>query len=76
LADPAVRSRLADLGVETFPRERQTLEALGTFVKADAQKWWPIIKEFGIKAERPRLPVWVKTSQGAALLARRTLAVR
>jgi hypothetical protein len=26
-------------------------EALGALVKADAEKWWPIIKELGIKAE-------------------------
>jgi tripartite-type tricarboxylate transporter receptor subunit TctC len=51
LADPAVRSRLADLGQEIFPREQQTPEALGAIVKADAEKWWPIIKEFGLKAE-------------------------
>jgi len=51
LADPAVRSRLAELGYEAFPRERQTPEALGAFVKADAEKWWPIIKATGIKAE-------------------------
>jgi tripartite-type tricarboxylate transporter receptor subunit TctC len=51
LADPAVRSRVANLGVEAFPRERQTPEALGEMVKADAAKWWPLIKEFGIKAE-------------------------
>jgi tripartite-type tricarboxylate transporter receptor subunit TctC len=51
LADPAVRSRLVDLGYEVFPREQQTPEALGALVKADAAKWWPIIKEFGIKAE-------------------------
>jgi len=51
LADPAARSRLANLGVEIFPRERQTPEALGALVKADAEKWWPLIKEFGIKAE-------------------------
>jgi tripartite-type tricarboxylate transporter receptor subunit TctC len=51
LADPAVRSRLADLGEEIFPREQQTPEALGALVKADAEKWWPIIKELGIKAE-------------------------
>jgi tripartite-type tricarboxylate transporter receptor subunit TctC len=50
LADPALRSRLVDLGVEIFPRERQTPEALGALVKADAEKWWPIIKELGIKA--------------------------
>jgi tripartite-type tricarboxylate transporter receptor subunit TctC len=51
LADPAVRSRIIDLGMEVFPRERQTPEALGTLVKADAERWWPIIKELGIKAE-------------------------
>jgi hypothetical protein len=52
LADPAVRSRLADLGEEVFPPEQQTPEALGALVKADAEKWWPIIKEARIKAER------------------------
>ena len=51
LADPAVRSRLAGLGVEVFPREQQTPEALGALQRADAEKWWPLIKEFGIKAE-------------------------
>jgi tripartite-type tricarboxylate transporter receptor subunit TctC len=51
LADPAVRSRLLDLGYEIFPRERQTPEALAAMQKADAEKWWPIIKAAGIKAE-------------------------
>ena len=51
MADPAVRSRLGDLAMEIFPRERQTPEALAALVKADAGKWWPIIKEFGIKVE-------------------------
>jgi tripartite-type tricarboxylate transporter receptor subunit TctC len=51
LANPAIRSRLVDFRYEVFPRERQTPEALGALVKADAGKWWPIIKESGIKAE-------------------------
>src|SRR5262249_40550958 len=51
LADPAVRSRLADLGYEAFPRERQTPQALSSMQKADVEKWWPIIRESGIKAE-------------------------
>ena len=51
LADPAVRSRLADLGVEIFPRERQTPDVLNALVKADAENWWPIIKELRIKSE-------------------------
>jgi tripartite-type tricarboxylate transporter receptor subunit TctC len=51
IADPAVRSRLADLGFVAFPREQQTPEALAALQRADAEKWWPLIKEFGIKAE-------------------------
>ena len=50
LADPTVQSRLADLGAEIFPRERQTPETLGAMVRAEAEKWWPIIKELGIRA--------------------------
>jgi tripartite-type tricarboxylate transporter receptor subunit TctC len=50
LADPAVRARLVEFGGEIFPRGQQTPEALGALVKADAEKWWPIIKELGIKA--------------------------
>jgi hypothetical protein len=34
LADSAVRSRLGDIGVDIFRRERQTSESLGALVKA------------------------------------------
>jgi tripartite-type tricarboxylate transporter receptor subunit TctC len=51
LADPVARSRFTDLGLEMFPREQQTPEALGGMVKAGAEKWWPIIKQLGIRAE-------------------------
>jgi tripartite-type tricarboxylate transporter receptor subunit TctC len=51
LADPAVRSRLVELGYELLPASQQTPEALDVMVKGDAAKWWPIIKELGIKAE-------------------------
>jgi tripartite-type tricarboxylate transporter receptor subunit TctC len=51
LADPAVRSRLADIGYQVLPRARQTPEGLGALQKSDVEKWWPIIKEFGIKGE-------------------------
>jgi tripartite-type tricarboxylate transporter receptor subunit TctC len=51
LTDPAVRSRLADLGHDIFPREEQTPDALSLLQRADAEKWWPLIREFGIKGE-------------------------
>jgi tripartite-type tricarboxylate transporter receptor subunit TctC len=51
LADPKVRARLADLGQEIFPRDRQTPEALGAFQRAEIEKWWPIIKAAKIKGE-------------------------
>jgi hypothetical protein len=51
LADPAVRSRIVDLGGEIFPPERRTPEALRGLQKSDAEKWWPIIKAANIKGE-------------------------
>jgi tripartite-type tricarboxylate transporter receptor subunit TctC len=51
LADPSVRSRIAENGREIFPRDQQTPEALGALQKAEIEKWWPIIKAAGIKAE-------------------------
>ena len=51
LADPMMRAQLADLTQETFPRDQQTPEALRALQKAEIEKWWPIIKAAGIKAE-------------------------
>jgi tripartite-type tricarboxylate transporter receptor subunit TctC len=51
LADPAVRQRLGDLGQEIPPRDQQTPEALAAFQRAEAEKWWPLVREAGIKAE-------------------------
>ena len=51
LADPAMRSRLVEIEMHLFPREQQTPEVLGAMVKADAAKWWPIIKAANIRAE-------------------------
>ena len=51
LADPAVRSRLVQLGMDIFPRDQQTPQALGALVKAGAEKWWPIIKESSIRGQ-------------------------
>jgi tripartite-type tricarboxylate transporter receptor subunit TctC len=51
MADPAVRKRLGEQGLENPPREQQTPEALGAHQKAEIQKWWPIIKAANIRAE-------------------------
>ncbi len=51
LADPAVRQRFAEIGQEAWPRDHQTPEALAAQQKAEIEKWWPIIKAAGIKAE-------------------------
>jgi hypothetical protein len=51
LADPSVRQRLGDLGLEIPPHDQQTPDALGALQKAEIDKWWPIIKAAGIKGE-------------------------
>jgi len=51
LADPAVQKRLSDLGQEIPARDQQTPEGLAHHHKAEIDKWWPLIKAAGIKAE-------------------------
>ena len=50
-ADEGARKRLTDLGQEILPRDKQTPEALGAHQKAEIEKWWPLIKSAGIKAD-------------------------
>jgi len=51
LTDANVRARFADLGQEIPSREEQTVPALAKFHKAEIDKWFPLIKAAGIKAE-------------------------
>ncbi len=51
LADPAVRGKFAELGQVIPPRAEQTPEVLGALRKAEADRWWPIIRAAGIKPE-------------------------
>ena len=51
LADPETRKKLTDLAQEIYPPDQQTPAALHAFQKAEIEKWWPIIKDAGIKAE-------------------------
>jgi tripartite-type tricarboxylate transporter receptor subunit TctC len=51
LADPALKARFSDLGLDLAPRDLQTPEGLAAFHKAEIDKWWPVIKASGIKVE-------------------------
>jgi tripartite-type tricarboxylate transporter receptor subunit TctC len=51
LADPKVQQNFAAQGQDIWPREQQTPQALAAFYKAETDKWWPIIKAEGLKAE-------------------------
>jgi tripartite-type tricarboxylate transporter receptor subunit TctC len=51
LDDAAVKRRFAELGLQAAPRAEQTPEALRAFQKAEAEKWWPIIKAENIRPQ-------------------------
>ena len=51
LFDPKVRDRFAELGIGISPVDQQTPEALRAYQKAEAERWWPIIKASNIKVE-------------------------
>jgi tripartite-type tricarboxylate transporter receptor subunit TctC len=51
LADPAVKARFSELGLDVAAREQQTPDGLAAFHKAEIEKWWPIIKAANIKGE-------------------------
>jgi tripartite-type tricarboxylate transporter receptor subunit TctC len=51
LNDPEISKKLTALAQEIFPPEEQTPEALAKFQREEIDKWWPIIKAAGIKAQ-------------------------
>ena len=51
LADPSMRQRLIDIGQEITPREQQTPAALAAYHKSEIDRWWPVIRAAGIKAQ-------------------------
>jgi tripartite-type tricarboxylate transporter receptor subunit TctC len=51
LADPVVQQRFKDAGQSIWPRPQQTPEALAAHQKAEIERWWPIIKDAGIKVQ-------------------------
>jgi tripartite-type tricarboxylate transporter receptor subunit TctC len=51
LQDPTLKTRLTDLGSEPMPQDRATPDALRTHLKAEIDKWAPIIKAAGVYAD-------------------------
>ncbi|MBX9911799.1 MAG: tripartite tricarboxylate transporter substrate binding protein BugD [Beijerinckiaceae bacterium] len=51
LADEAVRKRLLELGCEIPDAAGQTSAALGAHVRAEVDKWTPVIKAAGVTAQ-------------------------
>ena len=48
---PAFRSRMADLGAEPVPVAKATPQSLGARLKAEVEKWTPIIHKSGVHAD-------------------------
>jgi tripartite-type tricarboxylate transporter receptor subunit TctC len=51
LADPPVRARFAELGIQISALDQQSPEELRALQKTEAERWWPIIKASGLKGE-------------------------
>lgn len=51
LKDPMVKERFAELGTEPVAENRATPEALRTHLKAEIDKWAPVIKKAGVFAD-------------------------
>jgi tripartite-type tricarboxylate transporter receptor subunit TctC len=51
VAEPLMRQKIAERSMEIPPRAQQTPAALGAFHRAEIEKWWPIIRAAGIRAE-------------------------
>jgi tripartite-type tricarboxylate transporter receptor subunit TctC len=51
LADPEIVKRLTVLGVNITPKSKQSPDDLRAFQKAEAARWWPIIKASNIKLQ-------------------------
>jgi len=51
LADPNVKARFTDLGLDIAPHTLQTPQGLAKFQQAEIDKWWPIIKAAVIGAQ-------------------------
>jgi tripartite-type tricarboxylate transporter receptor subunit TctC len=51
LADSGVRARLAEFGLDIYPSDQQTPQAVTALQKAEIKTWWPMIKAAKIKGD-------------------------
>jgi tripartite-type tricarboxylate transporter receptor subunit TctC len=51
MAEPTIRNRIVEIGLDMPAPDQRTPDALRALQKADIEKWWPIIKDAGLKAE-------------------------
>ncbi|HVL57025.1 MAG TPA: tripartite tricarboxylate transporter substrate binding protein BugD [Burkholderiaceae bacterium] len=51
MKDPDLNRRFGELGAVSFPAEKQTPDGLAQHLKAEIDKWTPIIKKAGIYAD-------------------------
>jgi tripartite-type tricarboxylate transporter receptor subunit TctC len=51
LKDETVNKRFADLGAQAYPPDMATPAALAAHLKAEINKWGPIIKKAGVYAD-------------------------
>jgi len=70
VADPAVRTRLADLGADIFPREQQTPAALRALQKAGAENGGRSSRSWGSRPNEVAGGVGLRSRRGGAGTAR------
>ena len=51
IKDPVVNQRFGDLGAAAYPVDKATPAALAAHLKAEIDKWGPIIKKAGVYAD-------------------------
>ena len=51
LGNEDVKKRLAAAGHDVFPRSQQTPGALAEYHKAEIDRWWPIVRATGLRAQ-------------------------
>jgi len=51
LRDPAVQQKFTELGAVSYPVDKQNPAALQQHLKAEIEKWAPLIKKAGVYAD-------------------------